>query len=139
MILEKPNDTLAGCNESPGEPAAELSLQLLEGVWSIEIGDGVSYLPGGVLVLDNGQVRGGDSGYFYFGSYGTVGSDITLDLQVSHYRAQRPAVWGEDGDSFVLVVRGAIANGGTLIEGGTERQDPRQRRVVRMRKRARLR
>lgn len=110
----------------------------VEGVWSIEVGDGVSFLPGGVLVLDGGRVRGGDSGYYYFGTYEREPARIVLSLDVSHYRAQRPSVWGEGGESFALIIRGSLGKAGTLILGGTDCTGNHPRRIVRLRKRAPL-
>ena len=46
---------------------------MIDGLWTAEFGSSTGEFGGGVVVLQNGQILGGDGGYFYVGKFDLAG------------------------------------------------------------------
>ena len=107
--------------------------QDLEALWSI-----VFFSPGNlggnaaVVALETGRIFGGDSWYYYTGTYETKTGKLTARVKTTHYAGPASsALMGslEQGNiEFVEVGRGTDPNGnrtlrlsGTLIETPTQK------------------
>ncbi len=67
---------------------------MLEALWSV-----IFVVPGGnygagVVVLENGTVRGGDSNYFYVGTFSVKDNVITAEASINHYFGAPNNVFG---------------------------------------------
>lgn len=62
---------------------------MLEALWSVtfDVPTFDSY-GAGVVVLENGTVRGGDSNYYYVCNYRVKDEIITTDVSINHYFGQ---------------------------------------------------
>ena len=68
---------------------------MVEALWSVEfiVPQNRDY-GAGVVVLENGTVRGGDSSYYYVGNFRIKDSVINAEVSVHHYFGQVNNVFG---------------------------------------------
>jgi hypothetical protein len=85
----------------------------VDGLWTVSFstarGEGA-----GVLTIGNGKLSGGDSNYFYSGSYEESGGRITGSLRVQHYFGGLTNVFGPIRD---VQLQFTAAAGQDLIMG----------------------
>ncbi len=86
---------------------------MFEGVWIVQFHGPRGY-GGGVVVLANGKVYGGDSGFIWTGSYSEKAGVLTANAKVKHFDTAIPSVMGIAGD-FDLVIEGTLK--GEVIAG----------------------
>lgn len=86
---------------------------MVDGFWLLQY-EGIQGNGGGVLVLLNGRVFGGDSAYYYMGSYQTIGPTLKARVQVRKFLPGVANALGVEGD-FELDVVGAVE--GNVIRG----------------------
>ncbi|HLI12817.1 MAG TPA: GrlR family regulatory protein [Alphaproteobacteria bacterium] len=98
-------------------------MQNLEALYVVEFGDvlGGVYRNGGVVVLETNRIFGGDSGYYYLGSFTPNGSSISAELRVVRHNLNIPSVWGDNAQEFSIRLEG-VRHGG-VIEGRMVRAD----------------
>ena len=60
-------------------------MQNLEALWSLIFTAGPIKVNAGVVALETGRVFGGDSGYYYSGSYAARNGKLTTRVTISHY------------------------------------------------------
>ena len=73
---------------------------MIEGFWIAQYAS-VNGSDAGVLVLLNGKVFGGDSGFTYLGVYHEKGNNVTVNVEISNFNPNVPNVLNIPGD-FVL-------------------------------------
>jgi hypothetical protein len=107
--------------------------QDLEALWSVVfLVPGHSRVNAGVVVLDNDRVYGGDSSYYYTGTYETKGGKLTARVKSTYYSGLigSPLIdFRPQGNiEFVESQRGKNADGnrtitiiGTLVEDRTRK------------------
>jgi len=95
----------------------------LEALYTVEFGDvaGFGCRNGGVVVLETGRIYGGDSGYYYLGTFQVRESRIEANVKVVKYNPDWGNVFGDSSCSFGIVLCGIIAN--NTIDGFMERID----------------
>lgn len=92
----------------------------VEGMWTVwfrgVVGEGC-----GVLVLETERVFGGDSGWYYLGSYSIRDNQFKARVRVTHYGAWIDAVSGHGpADSpFDLTISGDRIDSRTIAAQGT--------------------
>ena len=65
------------------------------GIYHVKFSTPASHNTGeGLAVLQDGKVNGGDSGYFYQGSYEVVDSKVTAKLHVERWNPVIPSIFG---------------------------------------------
>src|SRR5713101_127037 len=111
-----------------------------EGLWSVEFisspqsqGQMWSGVGAGVVVLETWKLFGGDSTYFYLGTYSFNAGKLTAIVDVKHYYGPRNAIFG-DLEQFRLNLRQvdrqptADPNGNRLlwVEGELEQNQTRK-------------
>lgn len=84
---------------------------MIDGLWTIEINSALELFTTGIIVLDRGRVLGGDTRFFYIGTYdidvtGTVHAKVTF----THYAGPHLSVVG-------------VVNELTVILSGTPAED----------------
>jgi T3SS negative regulator,GrlR len=97
----------------------------IEALYVVEFGDfatgGRTMENGGVAVLETNRVLGGDSGYYYVGTYTFKDGRIEATVKiVKHNLAWRNA-FGDAATSFTVKIQGMISNG--IMNGQMERTD----------------
>lgn len=98
----------------------------IEGLWSVSF---ASNLPGGgngVVIFETGRVFGGDSNFYYTGSY-SIKSPSTLecDLRIRHFAGSDWSVFGPATD-FELVIAGNVENRVISASGYVKQQPEKQ-------------
>lgn len=78
---------------------------------------------GGVAILETGRVFGGDSGYYYTGSYTADDDTLEAAVTVQRHNAGWLNVWGDRVEAFVVQFAGQRCDGGSVIEGQMHRLD----------------
>jgi T3SS negative regulator,GrlR len=78
---------------------------------------------GGVLVLEAERVFGGDSGYYYRGSYELHGETLRVNAKVERHNPGWLNVWDDYERKFEIQFEGRRGDGGSLIEGRMRRPD----------------
>ena len=72
---------------------------MLEALWSVNftlIPTGTAIFGNGVAVLNNGNIRGGDSTYYYTGTYQINNGVFTADVSIIHYSGPLNNVLGTE-------------------------------------------
>ena len=79
----------------------------LEALWLMEfaLAQG-SWTNGGVVVLETGRIFGGDSQYYYVGTYKVDRERITADVLSVHYHGERYTAFGTDEPKFQIKIQG---------------------------------
>lgn len=68
---------------------------MIEGLWTVEFQTNMGGAGhGGVAVLRDGKVAGGDSGYYYVGTYSVDDGNIRTVLEIKRYRAGHVSIFG---------------------------------------------
>lgn len=68
---------------------------MLEALWSVEFVSNTQSWGAGVVVFETGKIFGGDSTYFYVGSYDVVADTIHATVTVSHYAGEPNSIFGQ--------------------------------------------
>ena len=90
---------------------------LTNGFYRVEFG---ALLPGapGIVVLENGQVRGGDGGnYIYSGTFQGNAGSVDVVLKVKPIQAGAQSVFGTVGKDFQLKLSGQVVPDGFVLAG----------------------
>lgn len=109
---------------------------MLEALWSVEFVSNVEGAGAGVAVLETGRVLGGDSSYFYVGTYRMDGSDVRASLRVTHYAGPPNSIFG-NAREFTLEVVGRPAHDSFLASGHVA-ENPALNIAIRLTRRAEL-
>jgi hypothetical protein len=75
----------------------------------------------GVVTLQDGNLRGGDSSMYYFGSYTETGNQATVDAESHRHTPGVPSVLGRDDAHLSL--RGTVQGNSAQLTG-TAREAP---------------
>ena len=86
---------------------------MIDGFWTVHFEAGGNR-GAGVVVLMNGKIFGGDSGFTYTGTYSVSGSTMTGEVNATNFEPSVPSLLGVS--SYTLSLRGTIT--GDVI-GGT--------------------
>lgn len=73
----------------------------LEQLWSIEFTSQLSSEGGGVIVLENGKILGGDNNYFYVGSYDLIKNQFNATIDIKHYHGDPNPIFGKHKELIV--------------------------------------
>jgi hypothetical protein len=68
----------------------------LDALWSVEFQAWDRSVNGGVIVLNNGRILGGDSSHYYLGTLTAHGTKVEGQLRIVWYTGSRETVWGDD-------------------------------------------
>ena len=86
---------------------------MVEGFWIVQY-EGMQGNGGGVALFIKGKVFGGDTGYYYLGTYQSIGSTLKAQITVHNFIPNMPSVVGITGD-FELSIEGTVE--GDAIRG----------------------
>lgn len=88
----------------------------IEQLWSLEYVSGLSDEGGGVIVLENGRIIGGDNNYFYIGSYDLKNNKFNATIDVKHYSGSYNPIFG-NMDELILKLDGKYDEDEMLLTG----------------------
>ena len=92
----------------------------VEALWSVSFKSGFGFAGTGVVVFETGRAFGGDSGWYYLGSYEVKEGKIRGRFLIQHYGAEIPTVFGHfPGNSFEIDMVGEFENDNTIKAVGT--------------------
>lgn len=75
------------------------------GIYSIIFKSSVGELGGGLAVLDNGKIHGGNTKYIIRGFYEKNENNIKAEIRVEHYQGPMDSVFGEI-EEYSLILSG---------------------------------
>lgn len=98
-------------------------MQNLEALYVVQFGDvaGPSFKNGGVAVLETNRIFGGDSGYFYLGTFSVSDSKITATITVTKHDPAWRDAFGDTATQFKVELHGQVV--GNTISGQMKRLD----------------
>lgn len=103
----------------------------IEALWTAQFQTAKGWDNGGVVVLETGRVYGGDSQYYYLGTYKMAGEEIEATLSVTHYFGEVSTAWATSEKKFTVALRGKREN--NVIAGVMFRPEfPQAMRPVRL-------
>jgi hypothetical protein len=85
---------------------------MIDGFWTVHFEAGGNR-GAGVVVLTNGKIFGGDSGFTYIGSYSLTGDTMTGEVKAQTFEPTMPSLLGVS--SYTLNLRGNVS--GDIISG----------------------
>lgn len=95
----------------------------IEGIWTGEVYGPFGWDNGGIFVLENGRIVGGDNRQYSLGTYSLSGNDVKAELLVHYYGPPR-TVFGENKEEFTAEITGTRK--GSEINGTIRRPDKPQ-------------
>jgi len=108
----------------------------IDGIWTGEVYGPFGWDNGGIFVLENGRVVGGDNRQYSLGTYSLSGNDVKAELLVHYYGPPR-TVFGEAKENFTTEIVGKLRE--DEINGTIRRPDkPQFDLQIRMTKRLEL-
>ena len=96
----------------------------LEALWSVRFSSNMGIHGGGVVVIENGKILGGETGYTYIGSMRAERERVIARVRVSKYMAEAPSIFGMD--HFEMELSGRADESQIRFEGfivGSPRHD----------------
>ena len=88
----------------------------VEGLYSVEFGGTSGPLTnGGIVVLESGRILGGDSGFYYIGSYEVRDDVVAAHFVATNFTPSIPSAWGDEATSFS--VRATLRRVGDAMHG----------------------
>ena len=82
---------------------------MIEALWSVQFIADNNHYGAGVVVFENCRIFGGDSTYYYVGSYSIKDGVISAEVSANHYSGQRNNIVGPV-EKVTWVVSGHIAH-----------------------------
>ena len=108
----------------------------IDGIWTGEVYGPFGWDNGGIFVLENGRIVGGDNRQYSLGTYSLSGNDVKAELLVHYYGPPR-TVFGEAKEEFRTEIAGTWS--ANEINGTIRRPDkPKFDLQIRMTKRLEL-
>lgn len=111
---------------------------MIDGLWTAEFGSSAGVFGGGVAVLRNGKVFGGDGGYFYLGEYTLTGNLFHASLEVIPFIQNYMSVFQTADKRFTLDLNGSLLDDNILKAQGHAREMPSMTFGVKLIKRAQI-
>jgi hypothetical protein len=89
---------------------------MVDGLWTMKFQANTGKTGFGAAVFANGKILGGDSSYFYFGSYTLQGDILTGEVKVTNYSGLVSSLFGSSMGTG-LKVKGKIEDHAFLLSG----------------------
>ncbi len=67
---------------------------MLEGLWTIEFVSNLGTQGAGVVILESGRILGGDSSYYYRGTFEVKNKTVEAQMEGSHYSGEAHSIFG---------------------------------------------
>ena len=82
----------------------------MEGLWTVEFGSNVGMFGGGVVVLKDGELKGGDGGYYYLGSFELKGNKFQATIRVFPFLKGYESVFRTFDKDLTLELVGSLTD-----------------------------
>lgn len=89
---------------------------MVDGLWTVKIQANTGKTAFGVAVFSKGKILGGDSSYYYAGSYNLQGKTLAADMKVTNYSGAASSLFGTSAGTG-LKIRGQIEEHAFLLTG----------------------
>lgn len=89
---------------------------MVEALWTFKFITHQNTVGAGVAILESGHVFGGDSEYYFIGSYSIRGNEITVEVESTHYGTTPNSMFGP-AKHLNLRFSGPLAQPTTTLEG----------------------
>jgi hypothetical protein len=109
---------------------------MLDGFWTAEFGSSAGVFGGGVAVLQNGKLYGGDGGYFYVGTYSFKEKEFHATLEIAPFIEDYPSVFKTVNQKITLELIGSIIDNNQLRAQGYSKGMPNVSFGVKLTRRA---
>jgi hypothetical protein len=109
---------------------------MIEGLWTAEFGSSTGVFSGGVAVLRDGKILGGDATYYYVGDYTIKGTAFQATLKISPFIQGAESVFKTVGSDLTLELVVSLVGTGQLIAQGHARGMPEVNFGAKLTKRA---
>ena len=96
----------------------------IDGLWTVEFASSIGSFGGGVTVLKQGNISGGDNTYFYVGEYHIVGTNFRASLRVAPFIQGAPSVFNTKDQTLTLELTGTLEGDDQVIAQGTTKEAP---------------
>jgi hypothetical protein len=90
----------------------------MNGLWTAEFGSNSGIFGGGVAVLQDGAILGGDAGYYYLGTYDVTNKIFKADLKVIPFIQNYPSVFRTVNETLRLSLVGTVVDEQHVIAQG---------------------
>jgi hypothetical protein len=97
---------------------------MIDGLWTAEFGSSTGIFGGGVAVLQNGKVLGGDGGYFYLGDYRLQDRVFHAKIEVRPFIANYQSVFKTSNQPFTLELDGSLVDDNHITAQGRAKEMP---------------
>ena len=74
---------------------------MIEGLWSVVFISEIDVMQAGVVILETEQILGGDSHYFYLGTYKFQNNELHAEIEVTHYYGKPISIFGPEKKTLV--------------------------------------
>ncbi len=96
----------------------------MNGLWTAEFGSSTGIFGGGVAVLRDGTILGGDGGYYYEGTYEVRERTFKATLSVIPFLKNYPSVFKTVDETLTLSLVGTLVDDEHLVTQGHPRGKP---------------
>lgn len=90
----------------------------MNGLWTVEFGSSTGSFGGGVVVLNEGKILGGDSLYYYEGEYVLEGRTLRATLRTSPFIEGAESVFKTKNITLTLRLVGSLTDENHVIAQG---------------------
>jgi T3SS negative regulator,GrlR len=98
---------------------------MIEALWAVYfVAPNQADSGAGVVVLENGTVRGGDSGYYYVGDFRVKDETLTANVSVNHYAGALNNIFGPVKKINVVLTGNISYEEFTLTGNSVETRQP---------------
>src|SRR5437879_5827447 len=111
---------------------------MIEGLWTAEFGSSTGVFSGGVAVLRDGKILGGDATYYYVGDYSIKGNTFQATLKISPFMEGAESVFKTLGKDLTLELVGSLVGADRVIAQGYAKGMPQVNFGAKLTKRADL-
>lgn len=108
----------------------------MNGLWTAEFGSSVGIFGGGVVVLQDGRIFGGDGGYYYIGDFELVGNALKARIKVAPFVEGYESVFKSVGRPLTLILEGTWTDETHAVAQGYPQEVPSLKLGVKLTKRA---
>jgi hypothetical protein len=96
----------------------------MNGLWTAEFGSSLGVFGGGVVIFRDGQLLGGDGGYFYVGNYTLEGNTVRATFKASPFIAGYQSVFKTAHKDLILTIQGTLTDENHAVAQGSPEDMP---------------
>jgi hypothetical protein len=109
----------------------------MQGFWTIEFGSSAGLYGSGVVVMRDGKIQGGDTSYYYDGSYEELVAPqdprkFKAKIQIRPFSPDAMSIFRTFGENFSLDLEGELKDASHAVARGTLEGKPEMNLGVRL-------